>query len=263
MPAIGLGTFPLNGDNAVAVLAGAIQSGYRLIDTAERYENEAAVGRGVRASGIPREEIWITSKFNQEWHQGSGPRDAFERSAERLGVDYIDLFMIHWPVPQSGHFVAAFETLLELYGAGRIHAVGTSNFKASHLEQLRSQTGELPDVNQVQCSPQHARRDLRRFHDANQIVTNGWAPLGGPDSTALTGPTILEIASRLKRSPAQVILRWHVQSGTIPIAKSADLDRARANLDVFSFELTPDDMVSIEKLDLGESAAVDSDVFGH
>jgi 2,5-diketo-D-gluconate reductase A len=263
MPAVGLGTYPLDDDQVAEAVDIAIRSGYRLIDTAEGYGNETGIGRGIARSGVDRGEIFVTTKFNREWHGRDLVQRAWDAATTRLGVDYLDLFMIHWPVPEHGRYVEAFQGLLELFENGQIRAVGVSNFKKSHLERLFQETGQRPDVNQIQCSPAHARTALRDYHREVGIATNAWAPLGGKRHELLESETVGSIAARLGVSVGQVIIRWHVQVGTIPIAMSSNPERIRANLDVFSFSLSDDQMDALAALDLGESAAVDSDTAGH
>lgn len=263
MPVIGLGTYPLDDDGVADAVTVAIGAGYRLIDTAEGYGNETGVGRGIERSGIDRDEVFVTTKFNGEWHGRDLVSRAWEAASTRLGVEVIDLFMIHWPVPERDRYVEAFEGLLELFAAGRIRAVGVSNFKQTHLERLFAETGQRPDVNQIQCSPAHARTALRDYHREVGIVTDAWAPLGGKRHELLDSGVVAALATDLGVTPAQVILRWHLQLGSIPVAMSSNPDRIRRNLDVFSFELSSEQLDALAALDLGEAAAVDSDVAGH
>lgn len=263
MPAIGLGTWPLDDREAERVIASAIETGYRLIDTAEGYRNEVGVGRGIAASGVDREEVFITSKFDRQWHSLEGVATTFNESAKRLGVDYIDLLLIHWPAPEQDRYVEAFEGLLQLLEQGKVRAIGTSNFKVSHLNRLLAETGELPDVNQIECNPTHERAAVRTYHADHGIVTNSWQPLGGQGGYLLSNPVVVEIAERCGRTPAQVLLRWQVEGDAIPVAMSSNPVRAAQNLDVFSFSLGSPDMAALNGLDLGEDAAVDSDEPGH
>jgi 2,5-diketo-D-gluconate reductase A len=259
IPAIGFGTWPLNDREAERMVASAIESGYRLIDTAEGYGNEVGVGRGLRASGVHREEIVITSKFNRQWHSVRGVTTTFEESSGRLGVDYIDLLLIHWPVPEQDRYVDAFEGLLGLFEEGKIRAIGTSNFKPAHLDRLLSSTGQLPDINQIQCNPEFARTSVREYHAKNKIITSSWQPLGGEGGGLLSKELVGHIADKHNKSPAQVLLRWQVQLGLVPIVKSSNPGRAKENLDVFSFSLSRAEISALSVLDRGESAAVDSD----
>jgi 2,5-diketo-D-gluconate reductase A len=261
IPQLGLGTWPLDDTQAARAVASGIERGYRLIDTAENYGNERGVGEGVRQSGLPRDEIVITSKFNRQWHSVDGARTACEASLKRLGVDYLDLLLIHWPNPDQNAYVEAFEGLVALREAGLVRAIGTSNFKQAHLLRLID-AGFVPEVNQIQLDPRHGRGDLLAFHKLHDIATEGWSPLG-QGNDLLSHPVLGEIAEAHGRSPAQIALRWQVQQGIIPIPKSADPARQSANLDVFSFALSDEDMATIATLDEGDGGITDSDRFGH
>jgi 2,5-diketo-D-gluconate reductase A len=262
MPRLGLGTWPMGDREAERVVAEAIGLGYRLIDTAHAYGNESGVGRGMRASGVPRDELFVTSKLDARWHGRSEARDAFEMSAERLGVDRIDLFLIHWPNPWLDRYVDAFQGLVDLMEARRVRAVGLSNFKPEHTQRVIDGTGVVPDVNQIELNPRVAREGVRAFHAERGIVTESWSPLGkGGD--LLADPAITAIAGRRGRTPAQVVLRWHIELGLAPIPKSSNPERLAQNLAVFDFSLTPEEVAAISALDRGESAAQDSDRYGH
>jgi 2,5-diketo-D-gluconate reductase A len=244
------------------VVARAIELGYRLVDTAENYGNETGVGRGIRASGVDRSEVFVTTKFNKRWHGVEGAQRAFEASAQRLGVDVIDLLMIHWPNPAQDRYVEAFQGLLTLLGDGRVRAVGTSNFTPVHLQRLLDETGQVPDVNQVQLSPDLARSGVRAFDADHGIVTESWSPIGqGGD--LLSAPAVTAAAQAHARTPAQVVLRWHVQQGLVAIPKTADPQRLAENLAVFDFALSAEEVAALSALDRGEDAAADSDAFGH
>jgi 2,5-diketo-D-gluconate reductase A len=262
MPMLGLGTSPMNDADAEAAVTSAIGLGYRLIDTAHDYGNEEGVGRGIRSSGIPREELFLTTKLNAEWHGLQEAQDAFAMSAEKLGVDYIDLFLIHWPNPRQDRYVDAFRGLIELLRTGRVRAIGLSNFKPEHAQRVIDETGAVPDVNQIELDPTVAREEPRAYHRRHDIVTESWSPLGAGNDLLQLAP-ITEIAAKHGRSPAQIVLRWHVQIGAVPIPKSANPGRQAENLAVFDFELDDDDMTKLATLDRGESAATDSDSFGH
>ena len=262
MPALGLGTWPLGDREAEATVAAAIAAGYRLIDTAENYGNERGVGRAVRASGVGRDELFVTSKFDGRWHSVEGVRKAFARSARRLGLERIDLFLIHWPLPARGRYVEAWRGLIRLLEDGDVRAIGVSNFKPAHLERLLEATGVAPHVNQIQLNPWIVRAAERRFHAAHGIVTESWAPIGkGGD--LLAEPAVVRAARRHGRTPAQVVLRWHLQLGLVAIPKTAHPRRLVENLDVFDFALDADEMAEITALDRGGEGVVDSDVFGH
>ena len=261
MPVLGLGTWPLLGEEGAAAVRTALETGYRLIDTAENYRNEDAVGQGLRESGVPREQVFLTSKFNRKWHSSDGARQAAEASLERLGVDYLDLLLIHWPNPGQDRYVEAFEGLLRLLETGLVKAVGTSNFKPAHLQKVIDATGHVPDVNQINLNPYATRDAAVAFHTAHGIVSQAWSPI--QPAAMLTDPVITGIAAGHGRTPAQVVLRWHLQLGSVPIPKSGDPARQRENLAVFDFELSADEVAAINELDKGEAQVTDSDSFGH
>src|SRR5690625_225396 len=262
IPVLGLGTYPLDINETERVVAAALEIGYRLIDTAENYRNEEGVGRGLRASGVDREDVFVTTKFNAEWHGEELAARAFEASSRRLGLDYIDLLLIHWPNPTQDKYVDAWRGLISLREAGLVRSIGVSNFKPTHLQRLLDETGVVPDVNQIQLNPLVSRTELREFGEKHGIVSEAYSPIG-KGGELLEEPVIVEIARRLGRTTAQVVLRWHVQLGNVAIPKTGNLERLSENLDVFDFELTDADMHAISSLDRGESSAVDSDEFGH
>jgi 2,5-diketo-D-gluconate reductase A len=262
MPVLGFGTSPLQGAEAATAVRTAIETGYRLIDTAENYHNEDAVGRGIRESGIDRAELFVTSKFNRQWHSVAGVQRAHEASLDRLGLDYLDLLLVHWPNPDQDHYVDAVRGLGELLDSGALRAIGTSNFKPAHLQRVLDETGIVPDVNQIQLNPYTTREASRAFDAEHQIVTESYSPIGA-NSDLRSDPVINEVARHHGKSAAQVILRWHVQLGLVPIPKSGNPDRMAENFDVFDFELADADVDAITRLDRGENQATDSDVFGH
>jgi 2,5-diketo-D-gluconate reductase A len=263
MPLLGLGTWPMDDAEAERVVAEAIGLGYRLVDTAENYRNERGVGLGLKASGVAREDLFVTTKFNKEWHGVDLAADACERGLDRLGLDYLDLLLIHWPNPQLGRYVEAWEGLVRLLESGRVKAIGTSNFKPSHLDRIIEATGTVPDVNQIQLSPLTTRLESRAYHKERGIVTQSWSPIGGQGDEVRNEPKVLQLAEKYGKTPVQVILRWHLDSGLTAVAKSSDPERLAQNLDVFDFELDPDDLMSLSALDQGEAATADSDEFGH
>jgi 2,5-diketo-D-gluconate reductase A len=263
MPQLGLGTWPMNDAEAEEAVATAIQSGYRLVDTAFNYGNEVGVGRGIAASGVPRSEIFITTKLNREDHGIDEVRRAFERSATKLGVDTIDLFMIHWPNPDQGRYVEAYQGLVQLLGEGLIRAIGLSNFKPDHIDRVVAATDVLPDVDQIELDPTQSRPDVRAYLSQHGIVCEAWSPLGGKNTDLRNHATIKRIADAHGKTPAQVILRWHMAIGNVTMPKSADPERQRQNLDVFSFQLTDAEVHEIDGLDDGDSRLTDSDKFGH
>ena len=263
IPCLGLGTWPMDDAEAERVVADAVEAGYRLVDTAENYGNEVGVGRGLKAGGVAREEVFVTTKFNRRWHGRDLAVQAYERSIDRLGLDYLDLLLIHWPNPDHDRYVQAFQGLADLLESGRVKAIGTSNFKPAHLDRVIAETGVVPDVNQIQLSPAVTRTAAREYHAAHGIVTQSWSPIGGQDVAVLGEPVVTDIATQVGRTPAQVVLRWHIQLGLVAIPKSSDPTRLRQNLDIFDFALTAEQMTAISALDRGESAPADSDRTGH
>jgi 2,5-diketo-D-gluconate reductase A len=261
MPLIGYGTWPIPDREAENLVAAALDVGYRLIDTAEMYRNEEGVGRGIRASGIDRDEVFVTTKLSQRWHGYEEAQQAFANCSKRLGLDHIDLFLIHWPNPRLGRYVEAWRGMIELLEQGDVRAIGVSNFKPSHLQRLIDETGVVPHVNQIQLNPWVSRAAEREYHKSHGIVTESWAPIG-KGGGLLGDPAIADLARARSRTPAQVVLRWHLQLGLIPIPKTARRERLAPNLDVFDFSLSDEEMVVITQLDNGERSAVDSDASG-
>jgi 2,5-diketo-D-gluconate reductase A len=260
MPRVGLGTSPMNDADAERAVSQALEAGYRLFDTAENYRNEVGVGRALR--GAPRDEVFVTSKFNKRWHSVEGARTAFEASAEKLGLEYLDLLLIHWPNPEQDLYVDAWRGLIELREAGLVRAIGTSNFKPTHLQRLIDETGIAPEVNQVQLSPMWTKQAERDFHATHNIVTEAWSPLGqGTD--LLKHPAVTAAAKAHDKTPGQVVLRWEVQQDVVPIPKSSNRERLEQNLAIFDFELTADELAALSALDGTGSTQADSDRFGH
>lgn len=263
IPVLGLGTSPLQGAESATQVRTALEAGYRLIDTAENYRNEDAVGQAIRDSGIDRSEVVITTKFNRRWHSIDGVRQAYEASLKRLGVDYIDLMLVHWPNPDQGRYVEAVQGLQAILDSGGLRAIGTSNFKPAHLQRVLDETGIIPDVNQIQLSPNATRSESRAYHAAHGIVTESWSPLGASSQELRKDPTITAIANDHGRSPTQIVLRWHIELGLVAIPRSSNPGRIAENINIFDFELTEQEMSKIGALDRGESVVTDSDEFGH
>jgi 2,5-diketo-D-gluconate reductase A len=260
MPRLGLGTSPMNDADAERAVVQALEAGYRLIDTAENYRNEVGVGRGL--VGVPRDEVFVTSKFNKRWHSVDGARTAFEASAEKLGVEYLDLLLIHWPNPDQDQYVDAWRGLIALREAGLVRAIGTSNFKPAHLQRLIDETGVTPEVNQIQLSPLWTKQENRDFHAEHNIVTEAWSPLA-PRTSLLDNPTVTKIAEAHDKTPGQVVLRWEIQLNAVPIPKSSNPTRLAQNLAVFDFELTDAEVATLSALNGTGSTPADSDRFGH
>ncbi|WP_024368036.1 aldo/keto reductase [Arthrobacter sp. TB 26] len=261
IPLIGLGTWPLTGEQAAAAVSQAIASGYRHIDTAENYANEAAVGEGIRRSGIERGQLFLATKFNTGWHSRTGVRHAFDEAVRRLGTDYLDLFLVHWPNPAQGRFVEACHGLQELVDEGSLRAWGVSNFKPAHLRLVQDAGLDVP-LNQVHIDPEHGQPGQLAYHREHGILTAAYSPLGR-NGSFLGHPAVIGPATDLGKTPAQIVLRWHVQHGRVAIPKSANRQRQCENLDVFGFALTQAQLDAIDALETGAPPRLDSDTYFH
>ena len=250
IPALGLGTYGMDGDEGAAQVAGAIESGYRLLDTALNYGNEGAVGEAIRRVDVPRDELVVTTKLPGRHHGYEEALASFEESRAALGVDVVDLYLIHWPLPRVDKYVDAFRAFVKLQEDGLVRSVGVSNFTEAHLQRLADETGVVPVVNQVELHPYFPQAELRAVHERMGIVTESWSPLA-KQSELLTESVVTDIARAHGKTPTQVVLRWHVQLGAVPVPKSADPGRQRENLDVFDFELTEAEVVAISGLERG------------
>jgi 2,5-diketo-D-gluconate reductase A len=247
IPQLGLGTWPLDDAGAHATVSDALGAGYRLVDTAANYGNEAGVGRAVRESDVPREEIFVTTKLPGRQHGRREALAGLDESLHRLGLDFVDLYLIHWPLPTVGRYVETWEALVELQRQGKARSIGVSNFTPAQIDEIVERTGVTPVVNQIELHPQLSQAALRAWHDEHGIVTESYSPLG-PDTDVLRNAEIAAIAEAHGRTPAQIVLRWHVQIGAVPIPKSADPTRLRQNLAVFDFELDAREMAAIDAI---------------
>lgn len=247
MPAIGLGTYKLNGSAGAEAMAAGIRAGYRLLDSAFNYENEGAVGQAVRRAGVPREELFLVSKLPGRHQRREDALRTVEESLYRAGLDYWDLYLIHWPNPKQGLFVEAWRALLEARERGLIRSAGVCNFLPEHLDTLVRETGTPPAVNQVELHPYFPQRAQIAFDRRHDIVTQAWSPLGRAINI-MEEKRLAEIAGVTGKTVSQVILRWHIQSGTVPLPKSASPERQAENLNVFNFELCDADMAAIDAL---------------
>jgi 2,5-diketo-D-gluconate reductase A len=252
IPQLGFGVFQIPPEETAEATRRALEIGYRHIDTAEMYQNERGVGEAVRASGLERSEIFITSKLNNGYHRPDDARRAFDQTLTELGFDYVDLFLIHWPLPTlyDGDFVSTWKVLEEFQQQGRARSIGVSNFQVAHLERLAAETDTVPAVNQIELHPYFLNDEVNRHGRAHGIETEAWSPIA--QGGVLKDETITRIADKLDRTPAQVVLRWHIQRGNIVFPKSTTPSRIKENFALFDFELDGSDMDAITGLDKGE-----------
>jgi len=252
IPQLGFGVFKIDPAQTADAVSEALKVGYRHIDTAEMYRNEKGVGEAVRASGLERREVYLTSKLNNGFHEPDAARRAFDGTLEALGSDYVDLFLIHWPLPTlyGGDFVSTWHTLEDFYRQGRARSIGVSNFQVAHLRRLVQESDVVPAVNQIEVHPYLCNEEVRAVDAELGIVTEAWSPIG--KGRLLNDPTIGAIASRVARTPAQVTLRWHIQRGDVIFPKSTTPARIKENFEIFDFELEPEDIAAISALDRGE-----------
>ena len=260
IPQLGFGVWQVPDADVTDAVTTALEVGYRSIDTAAAYENEDGVGRALARTDVPRKEIFLTTKVWNDQQGYDATLRAFDASAKRLGQEVVDLYLIHWPVPAKDAYVDTWRALLELRTQGRIRAAGVCNFQPAHLQRLLDETGELPALNQIELHPRLQQHELRAFHAQHGIVTEDWSPLAS-GGELLEDPVITGIAQRLSRTPAQVVLRWHVQLGHVVIPKSVTPARIAENFQIFDFELEPEDLAAIEGMDRGERTGPDPDTF--
>jgi 2,5-diketo-D-gluconate reductase A len=259
IPQVGFGVFLIKPEDTQQAVEDALEVGYRHIDTATGYGNEAQVGAAVRASGIPREDVFATTKLRNDHHAAGDVEGAFGRSLEALDLGYIDLYLIHWPMPKNDRYAETWRTLTGFTSDGRSRSIGVSNFKVPHLERIIAETGVTPAVNQVELHPTFQQRELRAFQAQHGIETEAWAPLGQGRYDIFNLAPITAAAGAHDVTSAQVVLRWHLQTGTIALPKSSSKDRMRENLDIAEFELTADEMAAIDALDEDTRLAADPD----
>lgn len=247
LPAVGFGTHPLTGDDGIASMVSALEVGYRLLDTAVNYRNEEEVGEALRRSGLPRDQVQVTSKIPGRDHAYDDAVASVRGSLERLGLDYLDLQLIHWPNPSVDRYDEAWRALVDLREQGLVRSIGVSNFTPEHLRRIIDDTGVTPSVNQVELHPRFPQEQMRRVHEELGIRTEAWSPMG-KRRAPLDEPAVTAAAEAHGVSPGQVILRWHVQLGSLPVPKSATPERQRQNLDLFGFELTEQEVAAISGL---------------
>jgi 2,5-diketo-D-gluconate reductase A len=265
IPQLGFGVFQVDPAETAKAVTTALQVGYRHVDTAQMYGNEKGVGEAVRASGLDRSEVFVTSKLNNGFHRPDDARRAFTRTLSALDLGYVDLYLIHWPLPTlyDGDFVSTWQVLEEHVRDGQARSIGVSNFQVAHLERLAAETGTVPAVNQIEVHPYFANNEVREYGRAHGIATEGWAPIakGG----VLDDPAVRGVADKVGRTPAQVVLRWHIQRGDIVFPKSVTPRRVQENFELFDFELDDADMTAISALDKGEAGRTgpNPDVFDY
>ncbi|MGI5261175.1 aldo/keto reductase [Streptomyces angustmyceticus] len=260
MPQLGFGVWQVENDEAFTTVGQALDAGYRSIDTAAVYGNEEGTGKALAASGIPRDELFVTTKlWNAEQGHDSTLR-AFDASLAKLGLEYVDLYLIHWPLPSKDRYVETYKAFEKIYAEGRAKAIGVSNFLPGHLERLMGETSVVPAVNQIELHPQLSQAESRAFHARHNIVTEAWSPLG-QGKGLLEDPVIAELAAKHGRTPAQVVLRWHLQLGNVVIPKSVTPSRIAENIDVFGFELDDEDLAALARLDTGTRLGPDPATF--
>lgn len=262
IPQIGLGTSPLNDEQVAPLVVAAIEAGYRHIDTAYKYNNERGVGQGIRDSGIDRESLFVTTKLDGPFQGNDRAIGGLDESLRRLGLDYVDLLLIHWPLPQRNEYISTWKTFEKLVAAGKARSIGLSNFKPAHIDRLLTEATIQPTINQIQLNPRITRPEQRNYDLEQEIVTEAWSPLGAGNDL-LEDPTLVAIAARYDKTPAQVVLRWHIDLGNVAIPRSAHPGRIAQNIDIFDFALSSEEIASISSLDTGDEEGVDSDKTGH
>ena len=259
IPQLGFGVFQVPPEDTADVVTRAFETGYRHIDTAAAYRNEAEVGQAFRASGLDRDDVFITTKCFNTDHGYEEAQDALKQSLERLGLDFVDLYLIHWPVPSQDRYVETWKAFIEMQAQGLTRSIGVSNFQPDHLRRIVDETGATPAVNQIELHPRLQQPGLRREHEERGIVTEAWSPLA--QGAVLDDPVITGIAEEHGVTPGQAVLRWHLQLGNVVFPKSVTPERIEQNFDVFGFHLSEAEMAAIEALDAGERTGPDPDTF--
>lgn len=260
IPQLGFGVWQVPNDEAEATVRTALEAGYRSIDTAAAYANEEGTGKALASSGIARDELFVTTKLQNHDHGYDSTLRAFDTSLAKLGLDYVDLYLIHWPRPKIDKYVDTWKAFEKIYSEGRIKAIGLSNFLPAHTERLLSETSIAPALDQIELHPQLQQSDVRAFNNRHDIVTEAWSPLG-QGKGLLDEPTLAEIGRKHERTPAQVVLRWHLQLGHVVIPKSSTPSRIKENIDLFGFELDADDLAAIAAMDSGKRLGGHPDSF--
>ncbi|MER6139888.1 aldo/keto reductase [Streptomyces sparsogenes] len=260
MPQLGFGVWQVPDDEAADAVSTALESGYRSIDTAAIYGNEEGTGRAIAASGLPRDELFVTTKLWNSDHGYDSTLRAFDTSLSKLGLEYVDLYLIHWPVPEADKYVDTWKAFEKIYAEGRAKAIGLSNFHPAHIQRLLSETEITPVIDQIELHPQLQQAELRAFNSRHNIATEAWSPLG-QGKGLLEDARLAAIADKHGKSPAQVVLRWHLDLGNVVIPKSVTPSRIKENIDVFDFELDADDLATIDGLDSGNRLGPDPDTF--
>jgi 2,5-diketo-D-gluconate reductase A len=259
IPQFGFGVFQIPPEETAQAVRTALEAGYRHIDTAQMYRNEDGVGAGIAASGVARDDVFVTTKLANDAHGHDNAITALEGSLRRLGFDHVDLYLIHWPLPHKDNFVRTWQGFEDILRAGKARAIGVSNFQPAHLDRLAEESATVPAVNQIELHPALQQTELRAYHQEHGIATEAWSPLA--QAEVLEDPVLTDLAEKHGRTAAQVVLRWHLQLGNIVFPKSSSPERIKQNIDVFGFELDDEDMTAIGKLDEGRRTGPDPDTF--
>ena len=261
IPQFGFGVFQVPADETAQTVRAAFDAGYRHIDTAQMYGNEEGVGQALAESGLSRDEVFITTKLNNDGHSYDAAQQRLDESLKKLGTDHVDLYLIHWPRPQDDRYVETWKGFEKAAADGKARSIGVSNFTPQHLDRLAAETGTVPAVNQIELHPRFTQSELRAYHAAHGIATEAWSPIGQGQGL-LDDPTLAELATKYGKTAAQVVLRWHVQLNNIVFPKSMRPERMAENIDVFDFELSPDDEKAVSALDANDRLGPDPNNFG-